>query len=270
MNIKEIAQESYYHEKNGILLKGDCLEWMAKFPDKSIDMILADLPYGTTSCKWDSIIPFEPLWDQYERIIVDNGAIVLTASQPFTTELIHSNLNLFKYELIWQKSNPSNISQANRCPLKYHENIAIFYKSPPTYNKQMIERMDSGKKVVSDYKNKNQTFKHGATEHNNKTETTEYSADRYDVDLKNPSSIIYFKSERCHPRLHPTQKPVPLFEYLIKTYSNENEIILDNTAGVCTTAIACKNTNRKWICIEKEQKYCDISVERIKNHIIAP
>lgn len=242
---------------------GDCLKVITLIDDNSIDMILCDLPYGITACKWDIPIPFDRLWKQYERVIKDNGVIALTGSQPFTSMLIMSNLNMFKYELIWSKSNPSNISQANICPLKYHENICIFYKNKPVYNKQLIKRMETGTKVIKSYKDKGTTFKHGATEHNNKSETTEYSAKRYDNKLKNPSSILYFKSERCHPRLHPTQKPVPLFEYLIKTYTKEGYLVLDNCAGSGTTAIACMNTNRKYILIENDRKYIKTIKERI-------
>lgn len=254
MELKELVKQAYYSEKGGMLLMGDCIEWMKEIPDQSIDMILADLPYGTTACKWDIVIPFEPLWEQYERIIKNNGAIVLTATQPFTSNLIVSNLSLFKYELIWFKNVNSNFMLAKKQPLRHHENICVFYKKQPTYNPQMEE----GKKYIR-----------------KRYEGEILNTDNFDTKFKRKDSISnkrYPKSVLQIPRderqIHPTQKPVALFEYLIKTYTKEEEIVLDNVAGSCTTAIASKNTNRRWICIEKEQKYCDISIERIKNHKI--
>ena len=255
MELKEIVQESYYHEKNGMLLKGDCLEWMVKFPDKSVNMILCDLPYGSLSCKWDVVIPFEPLWEQYERIIKNDGVIVLTASQPFTSFLLLSNLKLFKYELIWDKKTGLGFLDSKFRPLKSHENVLIFSKGgcsngskiPMRYNPQgLIETTKQNKNTKSNILNSEP----GKRE-NLGTTHTGY-----------PKSIHTFARVSG---LHPTQKPVTLFEYLIKTYSDENDIILDNAAGSCTTAIASKNTNRKWICIEQDQKYCDVSVDRIKN-----
>ena len=241
---------------------GDCLEIMPTLSDKSIDLILCDLPYGSTACHWDSIIPFEPLWKQYRRLIKDNGAIALTASQPFTSALVMSNIKMFKYELIWQKTNPSNIALANKQPMKYHENICIFYNSQPIYNKQMIQRTDD---TMRKAKAKGYVF------HNSGSEQTglkkiEVHSDRYDADLKNPSSIIPINSLRPNSAefvKHPTQKPVALFEYLIRTYTNEGDTVLDNCAGSFTTAIACLNTNRKYICIEKDEKYFEIGKKRI-------
>jgi site-specific DNA-methyltransferase (adenine-specific) len=256
LEFKEIIKDAYFYEKSGMLLKGDCLEWMVKFPDKSVHMILVDLPYGTTANKWDAIIPFDKLWAQYERIIKDNGAMVFTASQPFTSNLITSNLNLFKYELIWFKNVNSNFMLAKKQPLRHHENICVFYKKQPTYNPQMEDGEPYSRKRYSgeilDTDNFDAKFKR----------LDSVSDKRY------PKSVLQIA--RDERQIHPTQKPVALFEWLIKTYTNENEIVLDNTAGACTTAIACKNIKRKWICIEQEEKYCDLSVNRIKNWKTTP
>jgi DNA modification methylase len=235
----------------------DCLEGMKYIEDKSIDMILCDLPYGTTACKWDTVIPFEPLWKQYERIIKDNGAIALTGSQPFTSILNNSNLKLFRYELIWEKNKPSNFMLANKQPMKYHENISIFYKKQPIYNKQMIQRSEGGKQRTK-YKG-------------SRTDSEHYYLPKKDIeynpDLKNPSSIIKINCEYQNKNLHPTQKPVALFEYLIKTYTNEGELVLDNCIGSGTTAIACINTNRNYIGFELDKKYYELANERIRQHI---
>lgn len=269
INNKEVDRKSnvqFLHTANSDsmnkIIQGDCLEVMKDIDDKSIDMILCDLPYGTTACKWDTIIPFEPLWEQYHRIIKDNGAIVLTASQPFTTKLIESNLKLFRYELIWEKSNPSNIALANKQPLKYHENICVFYKKQPIYNKQFIKR--ESPRIKQAQKN-NYKF------HNSQSEQTELKyievdSNKYNSELKNPSSILKFNSLRPNAKEfvnHPTQKPVALFEYLIKTYTNEGDLVLDNCAGSGTTGVACKNLNRNYILIEKEPEYIKIIKARL-------
>ena len=241
MNILEINK--IYNE--------DCIIGMKEIEDKSIDMILCDLPYGTTSCKWDIIIPFESLWKQYERIIKDNGAIVLTASQPFTSELIHSNINLFRYEIIWEKEQATKFMFLKNQIGKIHENILVFYKKQPTYNPQMIQvnkpsHSGTKNKVESHNLNGGEPKREGAT-------------DRY------PTSIIKFNRDRT--KLHPTQKPVELCEYLIKTYANEGETVLDNCMGSGTTAIACINTNRNYIGFELDENYHKIANERILNAI---
>jgi site-specific DNA-methyltransferase (adenine-specific) len=250
LGYKDLVKESYYNEKGGILFKGDCLTWMAKFPNKSVDMILCDLPYGTTQCKWDSVIPLDLLWEQYERIIKDRGNIVLFGSQPFTTELIHSNLKLFKYCWVWDKVRGVGHLNAKKRPMMATEDVCVFYKNIGTYNPQMREREKPRKS-----KNNATQEVYGKTQDNFEGETLEK---KYPINL-----ITFNKSSHDDMLLHPTQKPLALIEYLVKTYSNENEIILDNTAGSCTTAVACKNTNRKWICIEKEEEYCVKSVDRI-------
>jgi len=232
----------------------DCLEGMKYIDDKSIDMILCDLPYGTTKCKWDIVIPFEPLWEQYERIIKDNGAIVLFGSQPFTSALVMSNLKLFKYEWIWQKTLATNFMLVKKQPAKKHENILVFYKKQPTYNPQM----EIGK-PYKDKPRKRTVGIHGNAETIKKAINNEGT--RY------PSSVQLF-SNGNNGNVHPTQKPVELCEYLIKTYTNENELVLDNCIGSGTTAIACINTNRNFIGFELDKEYYEIAKNRINKHII--
>jgi len=231
---------------------GDCLEIMKSIPDRSIDMILCDLPYGTTACKWDTIIPFDKLWEQYERIIKPNGAIVLTAGQPFTSYLLMSNPKLFKYEWIYQKEKGVNFITANKKPMFCHENVLVFYKNQPTYNPQKIQGQPYERKQK--YCEKRETHP-----------SISKSLDKKSDGLRFPITIQRFKRDSTQ-KLHPTQKPVALFEYLIKTYTNEGDIVLDNCAGSGTTGIACINTNRNYILIEKEQKYFDIINERIDKH----
>ena len=233
---------------------GDCLEVMRDIPDKSIDMILCDLPYGTTACKWDSVIPFEPLWEQYTRIIKERGAIVLTASQPFTSALIISNTKWFKYEIVWDKVNVSNPMLAKKQVLKSHENICVFYKKQCTYNPQMT----IGKKWKRGGKN---TTKSRALDIDMKRTYEDDVTDR-----KYPKSIQTFSNADNTNRVHPTQKPVPLFEYLIKTYTNEGELVLDNCIGSGTTAIAAINTNRNYIGIEKDENYYELAKNRVLQH----
>jgi site-specific DNA-methyltransferase (adenine-specific) len=236
------------------IYNGDCLELMQEIKDKSIDMILCDLPYGTTACKWDTIIPFEPLWEQYKRIIKDNGAIVLTACQPFTSMLVMSNIKMFKYEWIWEKTKATGFLDAKEKPLNNYESILVFSKKKPPYNPQMTEGKMHKRGGAG-------TGKGEVYSKFEKRTTTESN-------LYYPKRIINFKTEHG---LHPTQKPVSLFEYLIKTYTNECDLVLDNCGGSGTTAIACLNTNRNYILMEKEKKYFDIINNRIteymeKNH----
>jgi len=227
----------------------DCLEGMKLIPDKSIDMILCDLPYGTTACKWDSIIPLDKLWEQYKRIIKPNGAIVLTACQPFTTKLINSNIEMFKYCWIWQKPQGVDPFMAKKRPLNNYEDICVFYYKQPKYEPQYTE----GKpyKVERDKKPR----KYEITNTIMKPTTTVNEGKRY------PTRIIKFNQERGY---HPTQKPVALFKYLIKTYTNEGDIILDNCIGSGTTAVAAILTNRKWIGFEIETKYVEIANKRLE------
>ena len=227
--------------------QGDCLELMKDIPDESIDMILCDLPYGTTKNKWDSVIPLNKLWKSYERIIKDNGAIVLFSQMPFSAELVHSNLKLFKYEWIWQKDNGTGFLNAKKMPLKIHENILVFYKKLPLYNPQMR----TGFKPYKCKQGRHST-NYGAYEQGHITES---NGERYPID------IIKFKKDSG---LHPTQKPVELLEYLIKTYTNENETVLDNCMGSGSTGVACINTNRDFIGYELNEEYFNIAQNRLR------
>ncbi len=232
----------------------DCLDGMKKIEDKSVDMILCDLPYGTTACKWDTIIPFDLLWEQYERVIKDNGAIVLTGSQPFTTKLINSNIKNFKYTWVWDKKNGSTALLAKIQPLRVHEDIVVFYKKKPTYNPQMTKG-----KPRKDFKS---NVSNGEA-FNNSVVSRKYDNSE---GLYYPKSILEISNANQRNRIHPTQKPVALFEYLIKTYTNEGETVLDNCMGSGTTAIACINTNRNYIGFELDEEYHEVSLDRIKKH----
>jgi site-specific DNA-methyltransferase (adenine-specific) len=223
----------------------DCLEGMKRIPDKSIDMILCDLPYGTTACKWDSVIPFDLLWEQYNRIIKDDGIIALTSTQPFTTALIQSNIKKFKYTWIWDKVRPSGFQIAKYRPMMRHEDICIF-GNKKNYKPIMTER----EKII---KGKVRKSSESSPLKYNDGKIREYTK-RY------PQSILTFCKE---VGLHPTQKPVALFEYLIKTYTDEGEVVLDNCIGSGTTAIACINTNRNFIGFEIEKEYVEIANNRI-------
>ena len=236
------------------IICGDCLFVMKGIPDKSIDMILCDLPYGTTACKWDTIIPFEPLWEQYKRIIKDNGAIVLTASQPFTSALVMSNIKMFKYEWIWEKAIGANPLLCKKQPMKYHENILIFYKKCPTCNPQMVKGKLRDKKPQM-FGNKKDENWNGAMR-NFKGETNINN-------LYYPRSYQYFSNANQKSKQHSTQKPVALFKYLIKTYTNKGDLVLDNCAGSGTTGVACINTKRNYVLIEKDKKYCQIARDRL-------
>jgi site-specific DNA-methyltransferase (adenine-specific) len=241
------------------VIHGDCLEVMKDIPDKSIDMILCDLPYGTTSCKWDTIIPFEPLWEQYKRIIKDNGAIVLTASQPFTSALVMSNPDWYRHEWIWEKERGANFMQANKQPNKVHENVLVFGKKAPLY--YPIKTKNSVTRKRTDELSVVQSRKEAGLN----VERFK-SSEKYDGKLLLPRSIQKFNRDNATTKggsLHPTQKPVALFEYLIRTYTNEGYLVLDNCAGSGTTGVACKNLNRNYILIEKEPEYIDIINKRL-------
>ena len=234
------------------LMHGDCLELMKLIPDKSVDMILCDLPYGTTRNKWDAVIPFDCLWEFYERIIKDNGAIVLTAAQPFTSRLIVSNLNLFKYSWIWDKSQVTGFLNAKKQPLRQHEDICVFYRKQCTYNPLMT----IGKKQLKRTGGKSDNY-------GKYTYMPHYSEWYY------PKTILNFPQQRTKGG-HPTQKPVELLEYLIKTYTNDGETVLDNTMGSGSTGVACVNTNRNFIGIELDDKYFEIAKQRIEEASTKP
>jgi site-specific DNA-methyltransferase (adenine-specific) len=228
------------------LIEGDCLDVMRELAPGSIDMVLCDLPYGTTACKWDTVIPFAPLWAEYRRVAKPNAAIVLTASQPFTTTLIASNLREFRYCWVWEKEQGVNFLLAKKQPLKVHEDICLFCREPPTYNPQMTE----GKPYVSGGGDSGEVS--GSVQ---KVRTVN-AGTRY------PRSVQKFKRETG---LHPTQKPVALLEYLIRTYTNEGDTVLDNTMGSGSTGVACANTGRRFVGIEKDPAYFDIACERIEH-----
>jgi site-specific DNA-methyltransferase (adenine-specific) len=231
----------------------DCIEGMRLIPDKSVDMILCDLPYGTTACKWDTIIPFKPLWEQYRRVIKDNGAIVLTAAQPFTSSLIMSNIGLFKYALVWNKVNASSGLHAKSQPLRSHEDILIFGKGKVFYNPQMEQaekrRVDKERDIPN-----GEAF-------NGKVKKRVYD----NKGLKYPKSIITISNANQRDKVHPTQKPLALFEYLVKTYTSEGDTVLDNCMGSGTTAVAALRTNRNFIGFERESEYVRIANQRIEN-----
>lgn len=238
------------------LIHNDCLKAMKDISNKSIDMIFCDLPYGLTQNKKDITIPFEPLWEEYERIIKDNGAIVLFAQGKFYIDLINSNKKLFRYDLIWNKVLTSGFLNAKRMPLRQHEQIAIFYKKLPTYNPQMEEGKPlhgKGKSYLTK-EIKNQNYGKFNVIEDLRAGTTE----------KYPTSILNFK--KAHPSIakHPTEKPVELLEYLIKTYTNEEDLVLDNCMGSGSTGVACKHLNRKFIGIEIDEKYYEIAKKRIE------
>jgi len=237
---------------NATLYEGECLALMAKLPDASVDMILCDLPYGTTACKWDTVIPFEPLWAQYRRVAKRNAAIVLTASQPFTTALIASNMREFRYCWVWDKVNRyTGALNANRMPLKRHEDIAVFYRSPPAYNKQWRE----GKP----YNAKWRTGSYGGY---GKHHAVDGSSDG----RHNPCSILPIEADNKREMgFHPTQKPVALMEYLIRTYTQEGETVLDNCMGSGTTGVACVNTGRQFIGIELDETHFNTSCGRLRD-----
>lgn len=236
------------------LMLGDCLERMKEIPDGSVDMILADLPYGTTACEWDARIPFEPLWEQYERIIKDNGAIVLFSQMPFGAELILSNRKLFRYEWIWDRVSKSGYLNAKKMPMRRHENVLVFYKKRPTYNPQMID----GEPYI---RRRRRAWVNPIYATPIVPVTICKDGKRY------PSDIITFTNNNNLHKTHPTQKPVTLLEYLIKTYTNEGETVLDNVMGSGSTGVAAVNTGRKFIGIELDEKFYETAKNRIEKAI---
>ena len=240
------------------LIQGDCLEVMAGFESESVDMILCDPPYGTTQCKWDSIIPLEPMWEQLKRVIKPNGAIVITASQPFTSVLVSSNLKMFKYDWVWQKPKGTGHLNAKKQPMRDKEDILVFYAKQCTYTPQ---------------KTKGEPYKDKAgKDHASRTSMTD-SYGAYTNKREDNSGFRYPKQVQRFPvvergALHPTQKPVALMEYLIKTYTNEGETVLDFAMGSGTTGVACKNLGREFIGIELDESYFHIALDRIEKHTL--
>lgn len=248
------------------LHKGDCLEIMPTLKAGSIDFILTDPPYGTTACKWDSVIPFEPMWECIWHVAKPNAAIALFGSEPFSSALRMSQIKRFKYDWVWSKSNPSGISNAKKMPLRYHENISVYYRKLPFYNPQKIPR--TSRRIEQSHKT-DYFFKtnHGSENDQCFVGLGKHSKN-YDANYKMPSTILNFNSLRANSKEwnnHPTQKPVALLEYLIKTYTNEGDTVLDFTMGSGSTGVACKNLNRNFIGIEKDEKYFEIAKNRIEN-----
>lgn len=233
------------------LLHGDCLELMKTIPDKSIDMVLADVPYGTTACKWDIVIPFEPMWKELKRITKDNGAICLFGIEPFSSHLRMSNLKMFKYDWIWDKKKPSGFQLAKVRPMQKHENISVFSIKKHNYFPIKTKRDKIRKNGFKSMSESSQLSKHDG-------QIREYC-------FYLPKSIIEFSNANQKGRVHPTQKPVPLLEYLIKTYTLENETVLDFTMGSGSTGVACVNLDRNFIGIEKDERYFEIAMKRIEN-----
>lgn len=253
--------------KNGEWWMGDCLELMKDIPNGSVDMVLCDLPYGTTACKWDTVIPFKPLWREYHRIAKERAAIVLTASQPFTSALVMSNVKNFKYDWVWNKSKVGDFVRAKLKPMSGHESVLIFSKGAVAngskrnmnYNPQGLKRVN---KIAKNSTNPTEGFAGRNKENygpNNKLHQPTYIQEFEGY----PNTKLNIQSNK--KGFHPTQKPVALFEYLIKTYTNEGDLVLDNTAGSGTTAIASENTSRRWICIERDPDYSRKAIERIRS-----
>lgn len=241
------------------LYNDDCLKVMPTLPEHSIDLILADLPYAKTHNHWDSLIPFDSLWEQYNRIIKDHGAIVLFGQTDFSAQLIMSNPKMFRYTLVWDKVRTTGFLNAKRMPLRRHEDILVFYKKLPTYNPQMVEGGEPshsrGKRWADKGNTQDDGKIYGKYQH-------DYDAPSTHTNLKYPTSILRF-SNKVQGNLHPTQKPVKLLEYLIKTYTNEGMTVLDNTMGSGSTGVAAVSLNRNFIGIELDKKYFDIAKERI-------
>lgn len=241
------------------LLQGDCLELMKDIPDKSIDLILCDLPYGTTRNSWDEVIPFDKLWAQYNRIIKDNGAILLFAQGKFYVNLVNSNMKMFRYDLVWDKELVSGFLNAKRMPLRRHEQVAVFYKHLPTYNPQFTQ----GKPLHS----KGTSYKEKELTNNNYGDFKATDDDRAGSTEKYPTSIMKFQKPHPSVCVHPTEKPVALLEYLVKTYTNEGDVVLDNCMGSGSTGVACQNTNREFIGMELDEDYYKLACERIKKEV---
>lgn len=239
------------------LFNADCMDILPLIPDKSVQLILADLPYGTTACKWDSIIPLEPLWKEYKRIIKDNGAIVLTASQPFTTKLISSNYEMFKYCWVWDKVSCSGNMLAKKQPLRAYEDICVFYKMQPKYNPQLRDKPKKDIRITN-IRVVNNSQTHPQKDYN------QFDKREHPKNKSYPTNVIRINHYgKRHKRNHPTEKHIDLMKYLIKTYSDETDMVLDNTMGVGTTCLGAKELNRRFIGIEKEVRYYDLAVARV-------
>lgn len=256
---------------NNYLWNGDCLELMKDIPNKSMDTIICDLPYGTTACKWDSVISFELLWKEYNRITKDNGSIVLFGSEPFSSFLRMSNIKNYRYDWIWHKNSGGGFATAKKQPMKRHETISVFYKKSPTYNPVFQQYSNSTKKRFKDGEkvNRSKQIKNST----NKINGGLSFEGKQGIELKRgkyPESVQYFKSTpNCNGlRLHPTQKPLELLKYLVKTYTNKNDWVLDNTCGSNTTGVACYDLNRNYIGIEKDIDIYNVAKKRVEKNIL--
>lgn len=238
-----------------VIYHNDCFDVFDKTPDKSVDVILCDLPFGTTDCTWDIPLNLKKLWISYNRIIKKNGIIILFGVEPFSSEVRLSNKKGYKYDLVWQKERLTNVFQVKKRFGMIHENIMLFYYKQPTYNPQMEKRDNTTVGIFSETKpsktHKNQKYKYSET---------------YDKTMKYPTTVLKFNRDTLKGAIHPTQKPVALLEYLIKTFSNEGDLILDNTAGSMSLAVACDNTNRNWICIENVETFCIDGLKRVNEN----
>ena len=248
--MKDVITENYK------LLHGDCLERMKEIPDGSVDLILCDLPYGTVQCSWDNVIDFNLMWEQLKRIIKSNGTVGLFGAEPFSSQLRCSNLKMFKYDWVWEKSKATGFLNSKKQPLRSHETISIFYSKQPTYNPQMVSGSAYNKGVRKEQTDNDVYGSFNQVEVKN------------DTGLRYPRSVQYFKTAEHEGGFHKSQKPVTLLEYLINTYTTENETVLDFTAGSMSTAIACINTNRNGIMIEKDEHYFKIGSERVKRALL--
>jgi DNA modification methylase len=239
------------------LRMGDCIEWMSKLKAGSVDLILCDPPYGTTACKWDIVIPFEPMWEQIWRVLKPNGACVLFGKTPFSSILVASQLSTFRYTLIWQKDKGTDFGNVNRKPINAHEDASVFYKAQPTYNRQDTPGKPYFKKNYRNNDGDDLNFK------------SDNSGEYTNEGSRAPQSVMYFARESATKgkNLHPTQKPVALLEYLIKTYTNEGETVLDFTMGSGSTGVAAVSTNRKFLGIERDEKYFTIAKQRIEEAV---
>lgn len=259
VSIDDIVVRNPYHcTDSGMLIMGECLDVMATFPADSIDMILCDLPYGRTRNKWDAIIDIDTMWQRYRRAIKYDGSIVLNATEPFTSKLVMSNIKEYRHKWIWDKNNSAGFANVRFSPFQVCEDILVFGKHKVRY----YPIMDVREKV------RNHSF----------SKTAIFNSPNYGLDRTKckrewasneyyPKNLLRFSNATQTHKIHPTQKPVALYEYLIKTYTQEGDVVLDNAAGSCTTAIACANTNRRWICIEKELEYCELAKARIEGLI---
>jgi len=251
MNIVNSLLDIDVVENNSLIL-GDCLEVMPKIKEHSVDLILCDLPYGRTKNKWDTVIPFDKLWENYNRVLKENGVVVLFADGMFMAELMLSNKKMWKYNIVWDKVLTSGFLNANRQPLRSHEEIVVFYNKQPTYNPQKFKGQPNHSKGTSQKNTNNNYSKYTIVD--NREELG---------DMKHPRSIWSFQKPHPSKMVHPTEKPLECIEYIIKTYTNEGDLVLDNTMGSGTTCIGAKKLNRQYIGIEKEEKYFEISVKRM-------